>query len=220
MTLRLGSEARPARTALFSGSHIGIDLDNTLISYDLIFAQVAAERGFVPAGFSGSKREVRDRVRGFLDGEMEWRRLQAHVYGPAIGRALATEGALDFIALARAHGAQLSIVSHKTATSNLGTEDFNLREGARRWLRSSGMLGPHAVPEEALYFEDTREEKVARIAELGCTHFIDDLEEVFCDPGFPAGVERMLLATSDTQPLGPYQTYASFGEIARAFRTG
>ena len=62
---------------------------------------------------------------------------------------------------------------------------MNLRDAARGWLQTSGMLGTHGVPEEHLYFESTRAEKIARIIQLRCTHFIDDLEEVFNDPAFP-----------------------------------
>jgi hypothetical protein len=202
---------------IHAGLRIGLDLDNTLISYDALFLRVALERGLVPPGFTGSKREIRDAIRLLPDGELAWRRLQARVYGPAIGGASAADGALDFIRLARASGAELSIVSHKTTFSNLSDERVNLREGAHAWLRSNGMLGPDAVPEQRLFFEDTRTEKIARIAALRCTHFVDDLEEVFNDPTFPAEVERLLLTSSATVPPGAYRTYRSFHEITRAF---
>ena len=39
-----------------SGLRIGLDLDNTLISYDQLFHRVAIERGLIPRGFSGAKR--------------------------------------------------------------------------------------------------------------------------------------------------------------------
>jgi len=203
----------------FSRAHIGLDLDNTLISYDLLFAQVAIERGFIPSDFRGAKRELRDRMRLLPQGEIEWQRLQAHVYGPAIGGALATEGALAFVRLARANGALLSIVSHKTAFSNLGTENVNLRDGAYAWLAASGMLGVQGVPEDRLFFEDTRDAKIARIVSLGCTHFVDDLEEVFSDPAFPANVECMLLTDVAGDPSGSFRTFRTFDEIARAFTT-
>ncbi len=200
-----------------SGLRIGLDLDNTLISYDQLFHQVALERGLIPRGFTGTKRDIRDNIRLLRDGEMQWQRLQAEVYGPAISGAVAAEGALDFIQMASRSGAALSIVSHKTAVSNLGSEEVNLRDAARGWLHTSGMLGAHGVPEEHLYFESTRAEKIARIIQLGCTHFIDDLEEVFNDPAFPANVERMLLSAAVSVPVGPYRAYASFREIAHAF---
>ena len=45
-----------------------------------------------------------------------------------------------------------------------------------------------------MFFEGTREAKLQRIASLGCTHFVDDLEEVLREPGFPPSVERILYA--------------------------
>jgi hypothetical protein len=201
----------------FASSRIGLDLDNTLINYDQLFVAVSVGRGLVPRDFAGTKRDLRDRVRLLPDGELEWQRLQAEVYGPAIDGATPAEGALEFIRHARLHGAELTIVSHKTALANLGARDVNLRDAARAWLRRSGMLGPEAVPEENLYFESSRAEKIARIVALRCTHFVDDLEEVFDDPMFPPDVERLLLTTSTNVPGRGYRSYASFREIAGAF---
>jgi hypothetical protein len=200
----------------YSSSRIGLDLDNTLISYDRLFYEVAVERQFIPVHFAGPKREIRDLVRLLPEGEIEWQRLQAHVYGPAIAGARPAEGALDFIRRARAHGAQLAIVSHKSAFANIGAS-VNLRDAARTWLRENGMVGADAIAESDVYFEDTRADKIARIVSLGCTHFVDDLEEVFDDPAFPRGVERMLLAARNGAADRPYRIYSSFHDIERAF---
>ncbi len=43
-----------------------------------------------------------------------------------------------------------------------------------------------------VYFETTKQAKLARIAAAGCTLFIDDLPELLDEPAFPAGVERIL----------------------------
>jgi hypothetical protein len=45
-----------------------------------------------------------------------------------------------------------------------------------------------------VYFESTRADKIARIRAIGCSDFIDDLEEVFLEPLFPADVTRILYA--------------------------
>lgn len=198
-----------------SNARIGLDLDNTLISYDRVFYEVAIEQNFIPAGFTGNKREIRDRIRLLPNGETEWQRLQARVYGPEIDRATATPGALDFMRMVRGRGAELAIVSHKTMYSNLGTETCNLHHAARGWLLASGMVGPDSVAESNVYFENTRIEKIDRIISIGCTHFIDDLEEVFDDPTFPQSVERFLLSSTATSPGVPYRAYPSFEEIAR-----
>ena len=204
---------------------IGLDLDNTLIDYDRLFFEVAAARGLIPAEFAGTKRDIRDHVRLLpgVDGEIEWQRLQAEVYGPAIAGATAADGALEFIQRARAHGAELTIVSHKTEYSNLGTERVSLRDAARTWLRAAGMLGADAVPETNLYFEDTREAKIARIVALRCTHFIDDLEEVFDDPAFPPDVRTAALqyvGRDARQPRTRVRIVRSFNEIADALIAG
>ena len=202
----------PRHTAL----RIGIDLDNTLINYDRLFHEVSVERGFVPVGFAGTKRDIRDCIRLYPGGEIAWQLIQAQVYGPAIAGATAANGALDFIRTARRRGAELMIVSHKTALANLGAREVNLRDAAREWLCANGFVADDAVPESNLYFEDTRADKIARIISLRCTHFIDDLEEVFDDPAFPAGVERLLFTSDASLPDAPYRRYASFREIADA----
>jgi hypothetical protein len=195
---------------------IGIDLDNTLINYDRPFYQIALARGLIPCDFVGTKRDIRDYVRLLPDGdgEIQWQHLQAEAYGPAIGSATAAQGALEFIRRARASGAELSIVSHKTTFSNLGTQKVNLREAARTWLLDNGLLGPDVVPQGNLYFEDTRAEKIARIIALGCTHFIDDLEEVFDDPAFPSTIQQLHFTSAASVPGSRYRSYASFNEIA------
>jgi hypothetical protein len=198
----------------YSSWRIGIDLDNTLISYDHLFLEVAVARRLVPVSFIGSKREVRDYIRLLPDGENEWQRLQAHVYGPAIAGAVLAEGGLNFIHAARRLGVNLAIVSHKTAFSNMGSEKVNLRDAAREWLRANSVVASDAISAENVYFEDTRSDKIARIVTLRCTHFIDDLEEVFHDLTFPPEVEKLLLSTTAPVPAGPYRTYTSFREIA------
>jgi hypothetical protein len=207
------SRKTPGDAANDSRVKIGLDLDNTLIQYDELFVRVARERGIVGPTFVGTKRAVRDFARTLPDGEVRWQQLQAEVYGPAIGGAIAADGALDFIRRARRSGAELAIVSHKSIYSNLGESRVNLREAALGWLRTSGIIGADAIAERDIHFEGTRDEKIARIAALEFTHFIDDLEEIFEHPHFPPGVTRMLFTTAP-MPAGPYDVYASFAEIA------
>ena len=176
---------------------IGIDFDNTLIDYDRVFLAAARERGLVPPEFAGSKRAVRDAIRLLPDGEPVWQRLQGYVYGAGIGGAVPFPGARQFVARCAREGVETFIVSHKTRFGHFDPARIDLREAARGWLSTQGFLA--MLPADHLYFEDDRAHKIARIAELGCTHFIDDLEEVFADPSFPAGVRRVLLADSGAQ---------------------
>ena len=176
---------------------IGIDFDNTLIGYDEVFLAAAGERQLLAQGFSGNKQAVRDAIRLLPDGEMTWQRLQGHVYGKGIGGAVIFEGANAFLSQARAAGHTLFIVSHKTEYGHHDPDRVNLRAAARAWMEAQGFFDePISIARGNVFFETTRADKLARITTLGCTHFIDDLEEVLGDPNFPADVQRILFSTS------------------------
>jgi hypothetical protein len=182
---------------------IGIDFDNTLIDYDGVFVSEARERGLIGLDIAGTKRAVRDAIRLLPDGELTWQRLQGYVYGAGIGGAVPFAGAGDFLRCCAGRGIAVYIVSHKTRYGHFDPARIDLREAARRWLIAQGMMIPGmlapeggVIPADHVFFEDDRAQKLARIAALGCTHFIDDLEEVFADPGFPPGVRRILFAAT------------------------
>jgi len=184
--------SRPAVLSL----RIGTDFDNTLIDYDRVFLGAARERGLVAGDFRGSKREVRDAIRLLPDGELAWQRLQGHVYGAGIGGAVMFDGADLFLRRCRALGLDVFVVSHKTRYGHLDPARVDLREAALGWMEAHGFfdVDGFGLRRENVFFEETRSAKLARIATLDCTHFIDDLEEVFADPEFPAGVRRILFA--------------------------
>jgi hypothetical protein len=179
---------------------IGIDFDNTLIDYDRVFLEAARERGLVSRDFAGPKRAVRDAIRLLPDGELTWQRLQGHVYGAGIGGAVPFPGARDFLRRCAREGVATFIVSHKTRFGHYDPARVDLRAAARGWMSEQGFFRTGAgLPDDHVYFESDREHKLARIAALACTHFIDDLEEIFADPRFPAGVRRILLAESGAE---------------------
>jgi hypothetical protein len=174
---------------------IGIDFDNTLIDYDRVFLTAAQDLGLLPRDFTGSKRAVRDAIRLLPDGELTWQRLQGHVYGAGIGGAVPFAGAGDFLRRCAQDGIPTFIVSHKTQYGHYDPARVDLREAARGWMTAQGFFcAGKGIARDNVYFEDDRAKKLARIAALGCTVFIDDLEEVFADPGFPANVRRILFA--------------------------
>jgi hypothetical protein len=173
---------------------IGLDFDNTLIDYDRVFVEAARERGLVPRDFAGSKRAVRDAIRLLPDGELTWQRLQGHVYGAGIDGAVPVPGSQGFLQRCARERVGVFIVSHKTQFGHYDPARVDLRAAARRWMTAQGFVGHGGLPADHVYFEDDRAHKLARIAALGCSHFVDDLEEVFDDPNFPAGVRRILFA--------------------------
>ncbi len=196
---------------------IGIDFDNTIAAYDHLFLSLAGERGYLPEGFSGGKARIRDLVRSLPDGETEWMRLQGQVYGPLMHRAKPLPGVIDFIRSCRNHSVDVFVVSHKTEYGHFDAGQVNLRDAARQWLGAHGFFdrdGTVLAPEN-VFFETTRSEKMARINSLGCTHFIDDLKEIFSETSFPDKVVRILLhMASGPLPEGPFRAFRNWRDIS------
>jgi hypothetical protein len=102
----------------------------------------------------------------------------------------------------------VKIVSHKTPVAMLDGRPMDLRQAAREWLQANGFFTTFGLSPGDVFFESTRLEKIERIHSLRCTHFIDDLAEVFAESAFPRGTRPLLFA-----PHGP----ASPGPGVRAF---
>jgi hypothetical protein len=182
---------------------IGIDFDNTIITYDDVFRDSAKQHRLIDRDFSGSKQAVRDAIRRLPDGELAWQRLQGQVYGKGIGGATMVAGVETFLRRCRAEGCAVVVVSHKTEYGHFDLDRVNLRKAALDWMTGQGLLGgDYGIALADVYFESTRAEKLARIATLSLTHFIDDLEEVLGDPDFPPNVERILFADG-AHPASP-----------------
>jgi len=175
---------KPAPAAMV----IGIDFDNTLISYDSVFHGLALAASLITPATPRDKRAIRDELRRTPEGERAWQALQGQAYGPRIQEAPAAPGASAFVARCRAAGLQVFVISHKTEFASVDPTRTPMRAAALDWLRAQG-FGDLPVR-----FGATRQEKIAHIRAAGCTHFIDDLEETFRDPGFPAEVRAILYA--------------------------
>jgi hypothetical protein len=206
----MAARAEPSREP--GGCRIGLDLDNTIIDYRQLFADVAIGLGLVGMDFVGDKFLLRQTVRALPDGERRWTELQAEVYGACIAGARMMRGALDFVRRAVALGVPVFIVSHKTRRPAADPNGVDLRDAATAWLRQHGFLAADALVPAQVFYETTRSEKIARIRALGCTVFVDDLTEVFNDTNFPGDVDRFLLA-EDGAEAGDYQVVASWQDV-------
>lgn len=179
---------------------VGIDFDNTIVSYDELMRRVAIDRGLIREDEGRTKREVRDRIRERPEGEIEWQKLQALVYGPLMRDAQPIEGVEEFIGRCRTAGIPVCIVSHKTEFASYDETRTNLRTAALEWMRMHRFFEPAGLglDRDSVYFESTRIDKIERIRRVGCSHFIDDLEEVFLEPSFPDGVLKILYSPQST----------------------
>ncbi len=198
---------------------IGVDFDNTIAKYDAVFVSAAVSAGLLESGVAGTKLEVRDLLRTRNDGETAWMRLQGRVYGAHMSEASLANGVGDFFGRCRKLGIGLCIISHKTKFGHFDPDRINLRDATSAWMESKGFFEPdgYGFGRDDIFYESSREDKVNRIAEVGCTHFIDDLEEIFLAPGFPADTARLLYAPDVKHSLtDAFQAYNAWSEISDA----
>jgi FMN phosphatase YigB (HAD superfamily) len=171
--------------------HIGFDFDNTIVSYDALFHKVAKEQALIDDSIPVNKLAVRDYLRA-TGREDIWTKMQGYVYGARMQEAEAYPGALQVMKKLKNSGHTLTIISHKTRHPYLG-KPYDLHVAARRWIENylcdqAGAL----ISDQHIYFELTKEDKIARIAKSNCDVYIDDLPEILLTLQFPARTRRFL----------------------------
>ena len=192
---------------------IGIDLDNTIISYDRAFISTAESQG-IPVR-AGNKKKLRDKIRCLENGENLLQKLQKEVYGRRFMEAEIIKGFKEFITAAKKRKAQIYIVSHKTQYLSRD-RNINLRKNSLEFLRQTGFFEkPIGLFEADIYFEASRKAKIARIRRLNCDYFIDDLEEVLADKDFPAKSVRILLGESTADLPHPVKAIIDWYAITK-----
>ncbi len=194
---------------------IGVDFDNTLVSYDDLLERLASERGLVPADTAPGKKTIRDSIRQLPEGETEWQKLQGVVYGPRMNEAQLIGGVPEFFQACRQHGVRSVIVSHKTEYAGYDDTRTNLRQSALSWMEAHRFFESDGLGlrREDVHFAGTRAEKIAAIKQIGCTLFIDDLEETYLEPTFPSNVEKLLFAPRGHAPLPGVRVCRTWREI-------
>jgi len=203
---------------------IGIDFDNTVISYDEVFHRLAVEAGLLSPDAPKRQKAVREAARQSAEGDLAWQRLQGQAYGPRIQEARPAPGVLDFLAKARTAGLDVHIISHKTRLASIDPTGTDLQAAALGWLDQHGFF-TEATGLEPRHFHcgATRQEKIALIREHGCTHFIDDLVETFREEAFPSDIQAILYAPGG-EPAPPdlpcLWVARSWPEIAERIQLG
>jgi hypothetical protein len=178
---------------------IGIDFDNTLVSYEKLFHRIAREQELIPEGFPASKVRIRDHLRA-LGREPEWTAMQGVAYGLRMVEAEPFPGALHTLERLHQAGHGLRIISHKTRKPIAGPE-YDLHSAARNWLETHGFWSASTgLHRENVFFEETKDAKWARIGTEGCSLFIDDLPEILTAPAFPSGVKKVLFDPEGVHP--------------------
>lgn len=201
---------------------IGIDFDNTLISYDALMYNVGLKQGLIDSYTKKAKNHIRDQIRQLRDGETKWQRLQALVYGSMIEDAKLIDGVQAFFDSCKRYNVRVYIISHKTEFAKLEDTKINLRASAINWMKKNRFFKYDGLrlSQEDVYFEATRLDKINRIKQCFCTHFIDDLEELFLEDSFPANVGKILFSSHlKNSSLPGIKVIATWKEINDYFFT-
>jgi hypothetical protein len=197
---------------------IGLDFDGTVALYDSVFHGCAVEQFRMPPQIPMDKLAIRSWFWQTPKGRQEWIELQGIVYGARMSAAHVAPGLERFLRLCLKMKISVSIISHKTEFPVVGP-GVNLRQAACRWLEQNGFYDRLGIPRQEVFFEATRGEKIQRIVARGCSRFVDDLEEVFQEPAFPAGVEKLLYVPGAQDRLeGDIKVFSSWDSIRNHFR--
>ena len=167
---------------------IGLDFDNTIVCYDKAIVKLSQSIPDLPSSISRTKLGLRDHLRA-TGREAEWTAFQGTLYGPGMELAEPFEGALETMLQMSADGHRLVIISHRSRYPYAGPL-CDLHAAARTWvaqrLQSLGLFSSTLDDAPTVNFLETREEKIAKIRELKCDIFVDDLPEVLNDEHFPS----------------------------------
>jgi hypothetical protein len=170
---------------------IGIDFDNTIVSYDSLFHKVALERGIIPTDTQVSKLAVRDYLRNANQEEI-WTEMQGYVYGARMEEANSYPGLIEALSSLKLSGHELFIVSHKTQYPYVG-ESYDLHQAARAWIsRHLQYLDAPLIEPSSVFFNKTKDEKIKKISHIKCDVFFDDLPEILLAKQFPVNVRKCL----------------------------
>lgn len=194
---------------------IGVDFDNTIVRYDSLFHRACVDKGLIPASVPTNKSAVRDYLRG-IGKEEQWTAMQGVVYGSRMSEAEPMPGVFDFFRACRSAGVPVAIVSHKTRYPYIG-DPHDFHAAAYAWLEENGFFDASDIglERERVFFELSKAEKIARIRSIGCDMFVDDLPEIFSDPEFPAGVDRVLFDPGVAAPKDlSYKRVRSWDELS------
>jgi len=186
---------------------LGLDLDNTLVSYDEVFRLLASESGMISPEWTGNKIQLKKYLFSKPNGVFNWQLLQGRAYGKFMHKATLFSGVKKFLLECKSKKIPICIISHKTIFGIHDQEKVPLRDEALKWMDEHNFFNELGIREDRIYFENTIEEKINRINSLNCTHFIDDLLEVLTHHSFPDYVERILFSEFVTTD-SPNQIYS------------
>jgi len=154
---------------------IGIDLDNTIINYELAFKKVSVLKKLKIKNIN--KEKLKNKIiKNFSEGE--WTTVQGEIYGKYINFATPYKGFKNFLRNNNKFF-EFFIISHKSKFPILGKK-INLHKKAKYWLKNNKIsyCDNSLINNKNIFFLNTKKNKIKKIKDLKIDYFIDDLEEI------------------------------------------
>lgn len=191
------------------GRTIGLDFDNTIVSYEKVYLRLVEKHGAEIVPGQSAKNILRDYFHRKGEADI-FTRIQGEVYGPGLAGAEAYPGFSSCLEQLTADGWKVVVVSHRTKYPLAGPT-HDLHQAARQFLETSGWLGQKI---RKAYFEGTKEAKLMRIARCECNFFVDDLPEILAHPAFPKDCQPLLFDPSGHPEKGtPHKRVRHWNEL-------
>jgi len=201
---------------------LGLDFDNTIVSYDDLIFETALSWGWINPDMVRHKKAIRDYIRETQD-DIAWQKLQAYIYGPGMKNARLMDGVDRVIYECHRREIPVYVISHKTSFASMDHDKkYDLQQTARDWMTNQGFFDKtqFAFDPGHVFFETTRLNKIERIVSLQCNYFVDDLEETFMEPTFPQNVTKLHYTQDETTYVPEAVLVHSWEEIYRALFVG
>ena len=170
---------------------IGLDFDNTIVSYDQLFHKVALEKSLISSEVPINKVAVRDHLRQAGQEDI-WTEMQGYVYGARMDEATAYPGLIEALQSLKNAGHELFIVSHKTQYPYAGKR-YDLHAASRSWIAAYLQISDSIlILDSNIFFNPSKDEKIKKISQLRCDIFLDDLPEILLANTFPQNTKKCL----------------------------
>lgn len=196
---------------------IGIDFDNTIVNYDLLFQYLAKKYNLVDNNWKGRKKELRKLLVSKKNGVFLWKKLQGKAYGKYMNLAVTNKGIENFLNRTNYLNNQIFIISHKTKYGHYDKEKKLLRVEAIKWLQKNKFFDKKSIgiKRNNVYFEPTINKKIQRINNLNLDFFIDDLELILDHSKFNTETKKILFSLDQKNKIKKkYLTFNNWRDIS------
>ena len=198
---------------------IGVDFDNTIVSYQESIKELADKFLDLPADISKTKQDV----KGFLQAKGRndlWTSFQGHLYGPGMRYAKPYEGCLEALSSLIKDGHEVRIISHRSRFPYAG-EKYDLHGYASEWiereLACAGLLD--TIKRENISFHESKEQKIGMIIKTGVEIFIDDLLSILNDEQLGNGIRKFHFCPEGNASSGDLITVSRWSEVPLLVKT-